>query len=119
MTPTAFLPAAQGVGDIVGDVERAFVIARVAGIEQMVADLLAVNVELVVAEAADVGARLLDLALQREGAAEQGRGQRIGVRGAADPLRLPILGRQQSHFPTSRRAVGGGAPSLSPARTFQ
>src|ERR1035441_10684048 len=44
------LPAAQGVGDIVGDVERAFVIAGVAWVEQVVADLLAVEVKLVITE---------------------------------------------------------------------
>src|ERR1017187_8279401 len=81
----------------------------------MVADLLAVEVKLIIAEAADVGAGLLDLALKRERPAEHGCRQGIGVRGAANPLPLPILRGEQTHFPVSWPAKGGALPVLVPS----
>ena len=80
----------------------------------MVADLLAVEVKLIIAEAADVGAGLFDLALKRERPAEHRRRQGIGVCGAANPLALPILRGEQTHFPVSWPAIGGGLPVLVP-----
>src|SRR5262249_50194168 len=49
-------PFPEGIGDIVRYVKIAFVIARVSGIEEVITDSLAIDVEFVVAEAADVNA---------------------------------------------------------------
>ena len=61
--------ALELVGDVVGDVERATVVAGVAGVKDVVADFPAVEVKLVVTKPADLGAGLLDIAVELEGTA--------------------------------------------------
>src|SRR5438093_1292968 len=81
--------AAKSIGNVVGHVEVALVVAGVGGVEQVAADLPAIEIEFVVTETADVGTRLLDRSVEREGAAEERSGIGVGVSGAGDPLLAP------------------------------
>ena len=84
--------ALELIGDVVRHVERTPVVARVAWVQEVVADFCAVQLQLVIAKAADVGARLLGLAVQLERPAQQRGGMGVGVRGPGDPPGLPVGG---------------------------
>ena len=99
----------QLIGDVVGHIERASVVAGVAGVKQVVAHLSAVEVKLVIAEAADEGAGLADLAVELKNAAEQGGGVHAGVGSAGNPFCTPVAGEQKTHFPAGRLADAGTA----------
>ena len=66
MTPTAFAPFFKLLRHVVRDVEGALGVVRQRRRQHVVADLLAVEVELAQAQAADVGRRAPDLLLDRE-----------------------------------------------------
>ncbi len=101
--------ALESVSDIVGHVKRPSVVARIARVQEVIADFPAVQVKFVVAEATDIGAGLLDPAVKLENPAKEGGRIRVRVRGAGDPFRPPVAGLQEAHFPTGRFALGGAA----------
>ncbi len=111
------LARAQVARDVVRLVLEAVVVARPAGGEELVAHALPVDLQLVEAEAGDVGAGGAHLPLHREGPAQHRR--RLGrlralVLGRLDPAGLPVPGRQQPHLPVPGRAPGRGLPAAVP-----
>ena len=71
-------PGLHEVGDIMNDIAAVVVVGRDAGIQNAVADALAVQPRLVVAEPGDVEPSLLDLAFDVEFTAEVGRAFQLG-----------------------------------------
>ena len=120
-TPRAFGPFRNCVSDVVGDVKRPAVVAGEGRIEDVIADLGAVEMQLVIAEAADVDPGTLGPLGERECLAEQRRRLRrlvLATRGA-DPLRSANPGASAAPSPRRRRSLNGvGLSSLSQTRIF-
>ena len=96
----------QQAGDVVGDVEDALVVGGPAGVEHVVADLAAVDPQLVVAEAGDVGPGAHRRGVEAELLAE--------LIAAGDPLSRPVARLEQSHLEPRRTAVRAGLAILVP-----
>ena len=111
----------QSVGHVVGDVQRSLVVAGEGRIEHVIADLAAVEMQFVEAQAAHADGgradRLLDLErLAKHGARGRLRpldveGQFLGVR---DPFRLPLGRIENAHRPKGRLAPIGRLAVLVP-----
>ena len=122
-------PAADHAGHVIGLIEAALAIVGPAGLEQIVADLAAIEPELRLPQPASVkhGPRHRFLGLefpaedrQRPGGMQQYVLADAAIRCGSDPLGLPVIGRQQAHGPlVPGRCQAEGLPSRSHARTFQ
>ncbi len=106
----------QQRGDVVGLVLEPAAVGRPAGCEELVTDALAVEKDLIEAQAGDVEARraygVADA--KRTPQERRWRWKAIGSgRGRGDPLRGPV-GRLQSCFPKCGRTPGRDAPARIP-----
>src|SRR2546428_3230532 len=104
-------------GDVIRLVLQPPAVRGPAGREQLVADALAVEIDLVEAEAGDVETRGTHAIGDAKGAPQQRRGRWKAIRGGrrwSDPLRGPVRRLQQSRFPkrdwTPRRRAAARIP---------
>ncbi len=115
--PGGILPRRQKGGHVVGLVLQALAVARPARRHQVLADTLAVQLQLVDPVARDIGPRRTHGALHVEGASDEGcrpRHLRILVSHGLDPLGLPVTSREEPHLEEGRRAPGARRAQTRP-----
>ena len=103
-------------GDVVGLVLEALVVRRPPRSEKLIAHATAIQLHLVEAQAGDVGSGRGDVAVHLDFRTQHGawiRGRRVFLQVGSDPVRRPIGGAQQAHFP-----IGGCAPRGGTARVI-
>ena len=106
----------QQRGDVVGLVLDSAAVRRPARCEELVTDALAVEIDLIEAQAGDVEARRAHGVADAKRAPQERRWRWKAVgsgRGRGDPLRGPV-GRLQSCFPKCGRTPGRDAPAGIP-----
>ena len=113
----AVLALDEVLGDVVGQVQPALAVVRDRRAEHVVAHLLAVHVEFVITQGADVGrGRGRDL-LQRDGLAQPGERPLVVLHPVrADPLAAPVGRRERSHGERRRLRSTARARRSGPTR---
>lgn len=96
----------EQLGNVISCVENALVIVCEAGVENVIADALAVDAELIIADAGDVGARVARRAFERECVFENAA--------AGDLLALPVGAGEESCLEVGDGGRSGGFVVLVP-----